>query len=158
MTDHASNPTTALSGFGNHFASEAVPGALPQGRNSPQRVALGPIALIVGADPKKVLELAHGGFGGADEAVQRALADAMQPAKSMMVAFLDAQDKSALRIDLWTKDMMVDEMADFYYQTFMGMADTFQRATQQTVLVEEMKAYAKDFYKKFRDIQLKENK
>jgi homogentisate 1,2-dioxygenase len=29
------------SGFGNQFASEAVPGALPQGRNSPQQVALG---------------------------------------------------------------------------------------------------------------------
>ena len=26
-----------LSGFGNHFATEDVPGALPQGRNSPQR-------------------------------------------------------------------------------------------------------------------------
>jgi len=30
-----------MSGFGNHFASEAVPGALPQGRNSPQRPAFG---------------------------------------------------------------------------------------------------------------------
>jgi len=30
-----------LSGFGNHFASEALPGVLPQGRNSPQRVARG---------------------------------------------------------------------------------------------------------------------
>jgi homogentisate 1,2-dioxygenase len=29
------------SGFCNHFASEAVPGALPQGRNSPQRAPLG---------------------------------------------------------------------------------------------------------------------
>jgi homogentisate 1,2-dioxygenase len=29
------------SGFGNEFASEAVPGALPQGRNSPQRAPLG---------------------------------------------------------------------------------------------------------------------
>ena len=29
------------SGFGNQFVSEAVPGALPQGRNSPQRVAHG---------------------------------------------------------------------------------------------------------------------
>ncbi len=85
-------------------------------------------------------------------------ADMTQSAKSMMVAFWDAQDKSALRIDLWTKDMMVDEMADFYYQTFMGMADTFMRATQQDALVNEMKSYAKDFYKKFRDIQLKENK
>ncbi len=30
-----------LSGFGGHFASEAVPGALPHGRNSPQRPAFG---------------------------------------------------------------------------------------------------------------------
>ena len=29
------------SGFGNHFATEALPGALPQGRNSPQRCAYG---------------------------------------------------------------------------------------------------------------------
>src|SRR5690348_9227239 len=28
-------------GFGNHFASEALPGALPVGRNSPQRPAYG---------------------------------------------------------------------------------------------------------------------
>ena len=28
-------------GFGNEFASEAVPGALPAGRNSPQRAPLG---------------------------------------------------------------------------------------------------------------------
>ncbi len=30
-----------LSGFGNHFATEAVPGALPEGRNSPQKPAFG---------------------------------------------------------------------------------------------------------------------
>lgn len=85
-------------------------------------------------------------------------ADMMQPAKSMMVAFWDGADKSALRIDLWTKDMMVDEMADFYYQTMMGMADTYLRATQQQELVDDMKQFAKDFYKKFRDSQLKENR
>ena len=28
-------------GFGNHFATEAIPGTLPEGRNSPQRVAHG---------------------------------------------------------------------------------------------------------------------
>ena len=31
----------SLTGFGNHFASEAIPGALPIGRNSPQRPAFG---------------------------------------------------------------------------------------------------------------------
>src|SRR5215213_5223077 len=30
-----------MTGFGSHFESEAVPGALPQGRNSPQRPAFG---------------------------------------------------------------------------------------------------------------------
>lgn len=85
-------------------------------------------------------------------------ADMKQLAKSMMVAFWDGADKSALRIDLWTKDMMVDEMADFYYQTMMGMADTYLRATQQTELVNDMKEFAKDFYKKFKETQLKENK
>lgn len=85
-------------------------------------------------------------------------ADMKQKAKSMMVAFWDGADKAALRIDLWTKDMMVDEMADFYYQTMMGMADTYLRATQQNELVDDMKTFAKDFYKKFRETQLKENK
>ncbi len=32
---------TYMTGFGNSFETEAVPGALPQGRNSPQRVAYG---------------------------------------------------------------------------------------------------------------------
>jgi hypothetical protein len=46
--------------------------------------------------------------------------------------------------------MMVDEMADFYYQTMMTMADTFDRATHQTELVGEMKSFAKTFYTKFK--------
>ena len=85
-------------------------------------------------------------------------ADTSQHAKAMMLAFWDGTDKSALRIDLWTKEMMVDEMADFYYQTMMGMADTYLRATQQQEIVDDMKNFAKDFYKKFRETQLKENK
>jgi gliding motility-associated protein GldC len=85
-------------------------------------------------------------------------ADAKQQAKATMISFWDGADKSALRIDLWTKDMMVDEMADFFYQTFMGMADSYDRATHQHELVDDMKKFAKAFHDKFRAIQLKENK
>ena len=85
-------------------------------------------------------------------------ADMAQKAKAMSVAFWDGTDKTALRIDLWTKDMMVDEMADFYYQMLMGMADSFKRATQQQEMSEDMKKFAKDFFEKFRAIQLKEQK
>ena|SRR5690349_3305367 len=84
--------------------------------------------------------------------------DAGQQAKAMMLSFWDGADKSALRIDLWTKDMMVDEMGDFFYQSLMAMADTYDRATNNKELVQDMKAFAKSFYLKFRDQQLKEQK
>ncbi len=84
-------------------------------------------------------------------------ADMEQVAKAMMVAFWDGADKSALRIDLWTKDMMVDEMADFYYQLLMTMADTFNRATNQPELSAEMKEFAKGFMAKFKKSQLQQN-
>jgi gliding motility-associated protein GldC len=79
-------------------------------------------------------------------------------AKAMMLSFWDGADKTALRMDLWTKEMMVDEMADFFYQTMMTMADSFDRATHQSELVDMMKNFAKDFYKKFQEIQMKEHK
>ena len=33
--------TDYMTGFGNHFATEAIPGALPLGRNSPQKPPFG---------------------------------------------------------------------------------------------------------------------
>jgi len=84
-------------------------------------------------------------------------ADMAQKAKAMFIAFWDANDKTAMRIDLWTKEMMVDEMADFYYQMLISMADTFKRATQNQELCDDMKTFAKNFFEKFRQSQLKEN-
>ena len=81
--------------------------------------------------------------------------DMGQKAKAMCIAFWDGADKTALRIDLWTKDMMVDEMADFFYQMFSTMADTYQRATKQQELSDDIKKFAIEFYKKFRETQLK---
>jgi gliding motility-associated protein GldC len=85
-------------------------------------------------------------------------ADMAQKAKAMCIAFWDGGDKTAMRIDLWTKDMMVDEMADFYYQMMMGMADTFNRATHQQEMTDDFKTFAKGFFEKFRQQQIKENK
>jgi hypothetical protein len=50
---------------------------------------------------------------------------------------------------------MVDEMADFYYQMLMSMADTFKRATQQQEISDDMKTFAKNFFEKFRATQIK---
>ena len=83
-------------------------------------------------------------------------AEEPQKAKALCLAFWDSMEKSALRIDLWTKDMMVDEMADFYFQMFVTMADTFERATKHSELTNDIKAFAKRFHEKF--IQIEEAK
>ncbi|MBL8345243.1 MAG: homogentisate 1,2-dioxygenase [Rubrivivax sp.] len=45
--DRVTSETHLLTGFGNEFQSEAVPGALPVGRNSPQRAPLGLYAEVI---------------------------------------------------------------------------------------------------------------
>jgi gliding motility-associated protein GldC len=109
------------------------------------------ITIDVQMDESKVPELIS--WSASDTTTKNA-----QKARAMMLSFWDSTEKTALRIDLWTKDMMVDEMTDFFYQTFMTMADTYGRATKNNEIVNAMKKFAGDFYNKFRSEQLKENK
>ena len=76
-----------------------------------------------------------------------------QQAKAMMLAFWDGSKKSALHIDLWTGEMMVDEMAEFYYQMLVTMADTFSRATGHKEFIEQMKNSAHEFYAKYGELR-----
>ena len=69
-------------------------------------------------------------------------AEEAQKAKAMMLAFWDGAEKSALRIDLWTKDMNVEEMNLFLYQTLATLADTFERATDNKEVAEDVRAFA----------------
>lgn len=64
-----------------------------------------------------------------------------EEAKAMMLSVWDSNTQETLRIDLWTKDMPVDEMKLFFHQTLVAMSDTFHRATQD----EKMTATMKDF-------------
>lgn len=64
-----------------------------------------------------------------------------EDAKAFMLSIWDSNEKATKRIELWTKDMPVDEMKIFFHQTLMAMAETFQRATGD----EKMTATMKDF-------------
>jgi gliding motility-associated protein GldC len=68
--------------------------------------------------------------------------------KSVMIALWDAKENNTLRIDLWTKDMMVDEMKQFYHQCLLSMADTFDRATGETESAKDLRRFAQDFAEK----------
>lgn len=64
-----------------------------------------------------------------------------EAAKAMLLSVWDEKNRETLRIDLWTKDMPVEEMKLFFHQTLTAMSDTFLRATQD----EKMSAAMKDF-------------
>lgn len=68
--------------------------------------------------------------------------------KSIMIALWEANEKNTLRIDLWTKDMLIDEMKQFYHQNLLTMADTFQRATGEEEVAKEMREFAQQFGEK----------
>lgn len=70
-----------------------------------------------------------------------------EEAKALMLSVWDSNKQESLRIDLWTKDMPVDEMKVFFHQTLVAMSDTFNRATQD----EKMTATMKDFCEYFAD-------
>ena len=64
-----------------------------------------------------------------------------QEAKSMILALWDPKNKETLRIDLWTKDMPVDEMKVFFHQTLVGMADTYERATEDQKMADTLRDF-----------------
>ena len=70
-----------------------------------------------------------------------------EEAKAVMLSVWDSKAQETLKIDLWTKDMPVDEMKLFFHQTLVTMSDTFLRATQD----EKMTATMKDFCDYFAD-------
>ena len=91
------------------------------------------IELTVGLDENRVPEKLN--WTAEDGGIKN------EEAKAMLLSVWDHKAKETLRIDLWTKDMPVDEMKRFFHQTLTAMSDTFLRATQD----EKMSATMKDF-------------
>ncbi|HLW07517.1 MAG TPA: gliding motility protein GldC [Marinilabiliaceae bacterium] len=68
--------------------------------------------------------------------------------KAIMLSVWDSKNKESLRIDLWTKDMPVDEMKIFFHQTLTAMADTFQRAIDDKRMSDTMRDFCDYFAEK----------
>lgn len=71
-----------------------------------------------------------------------------EESKALMLSVWDSKQQETLRIDLWTKDMPVDEMKKFFHQTLVSMSDTFYRATQDQKMSETMKDFCDYFAEK----------
>lgn len=71
-----------------------------------------------------------------------------EEAKAFMLSIWDSKAKETMRIDLWTKDMPVDEMKIFFHQTLVAMSDTFKRATDDEKMADTMKDFCDYFAEK----------
>tara|TARA_B100000482_G_C12549925_1_gene275769 strand:- start:682 stop:1005 length:324 start_codon:yes stop_codon:yes gene_type:complete len=67
--------------------------------------------------------------------------------KALMIAAWDAKRKETLRVDIWTKDMPVNDMFILYHQNMMGMATSLEKSTGQDKLAQALRDYC-DFFAK----------
>ncbi|HXH20062.1 MAG TPA: gliding motility protein GldC [Chitinophagales bacterium] len=61
--------------------------------------------------------------------------------KAINLSIWDAADKDTLRVDLWTKDLQVDEMSTHFLQTLISLAETYEKATGIKNIVNETKSF-----------------
>ena len=66
-------------------------------------------------------------------------------AKAFLLSIWDEKTANTLKMDLWTKDMSVEEMKKFFFQTFMSMADTLKRSTDEEGMADALRDFA-DFF------------
>lgn len=69
-------------------------------------------------------------------------------AAAMLLALWDPKDKNTMKIDLWTKELSVEEMKQFFHQTLVTMADTFEKATGEKNISEDLRDYCYHFAEK----------
>lgn len=69
-------------------------------------------------------------------------------AKAMLLSLWDPNKKNTMKMDLWTKDMSVEEMKQFFHQTLLTLSDTFERATGEHNISEDLRDYCLHFAEK----------
>jgi len=64
-----------------------------------------------------------------------------EEAQALLMSLWDGKNQETLRMDLWVKEMPIDQMNVFFHQSLVTMSQTFLRATQD----EKMAATMNDF-------------
>ncbi len=69
-------------------------------------------------------------------------------AQAFLLSLWDGKAQETLKMDLWVKDMPVDQMQLFFHQTLVAMSETFYRATQDEKMTATMRDFCDYFAKK----------
>jgi gliding motility-associated protein GldC len=73
--------------------------------------------------------------------------DGISESKSISISLWDHEQKNTLRIDLWTKDMPVEDMRRFYIDCLGGLAQSSLTSTGDEAMSREMNALCEKLVK-----------
>ncbi len=80
-----------------------------------------------------------------------------QPMEAFFLSTWDKETQESARIDLWSKEMPVDQMQVFVHQTLLGLRESYLRATEDVKMAEAMQQFC-DFFASERNLkQVKKN-
>lgn len=73
--------------------------------------------------------------------------------RAMILSLWDHTRKDTLRLDLWTREMTVDEMKIFFHQTLVTMADTLERSIDDKRISGDMRDFCHHFAEKMEIVE-----
>ncbi|XOD69027.1 MAG: gliding motility protein GldC [Flavobacteriales bacterium AspAUS03] len=68
--------------------------------------------------------------------------------KALMLSVWDNTKEETARMDLWTKEMPVEDMKKFFHQILISMGDTYHRATSDESTAREIRNFGQRFAEK----------
>jgi len=74
----------------------------------------------------------------------------LKEAKTMMLSLWDKNDNVTLGIDLWTKDMLVDDMNLHFYQIILKLGDTYRKSTSNPEVGKMFDEFASQYAEKIK--------
>tara|TARA_B100000989_G_C19363308_1_gene394223 strand:- start:383 stop:712 length:330 start_codon:yes stop_codon:yes gene_type:complete len=68
--------------------------------------------------------------------------------KAILLSFWDSNSKETLKMDLWTKEMPIEEMKTFFLQTFISMKQSLSKSIGDESLMNLVDDFCSEFEKR----------
>ena len=76
-----------------------------------------------------------------------------EESKAMFLSFWDSKNQETLKMDLWIKEMPIDQMQLFFYQTLVSMSDSFYNSTKDEKMTKSIRDFCQFFAEKLEIIK-----
>lgn len=68
--------------------------------------------------------------------------------KAFILSIWNNNREETSTIELWIKNMPVEEINKFFYQTFFSIGNAYERATSNKIISQEIKNFGDKFFQK----------